>query len=146
MPYTETRQQHGLHPLLRMIENLGLGGWPLISSGWNGTVTWRHVARVMAQYGFPLFFDISVMPHPYNTSLDIIHVSNSPSRHCIQMKFQVLMLVTMKVTAIWVVTPYNLVAFCFSSSYRFYQSNSIRKVDSQYIFLRFGIFGNNRIS
>jgi hypothetical protein len=139
MPYTETREQHGLHPLLRVIENLGFGGWPLISNKWNGTVTWRHVAGIMAQYGFPLFFDISVMPHPYNTSADIIYVSDSPSRYGIQMKFQVFTLVTMKVTAIWFVTPYNLVAFCFSSSYHPYQSNSVRTVDSQYIFLQFGI-------
>lgn len=71
----ETREQHGLHPLLRMIKNLG--GWPLISDKWNGSVTWSHVARVMAQYGFPIFFDVSVMPHPYNTSLNIIHL-NAP--------------------------------------------------------------------
>jgi hypothetical protein len=61
-----------------MIKNLG--GWPLISDKWNGSVTWSHVARVMAQYGFPIFFDVSVMPHPYNTSLNIIHVSDTPSK------------------------------------------------------------------
>jgi hypothetical protein len=64
-----------------MIKKLDLGGWPLISDNWNGSVTWRHVARVMAKYGFPLFFDVSVMPHPFNTSVDIIHVSDAHSRH-----------------------------------------------------------------
>jgi len=64
-----------------MIKNLGLGGWPLISDNWNGNVTWSHVARVMAKYGVPLFFDVSVMPHPDNSSVDIIHVSDAPSRH-----------------------------------------------------------------
>jgi len=71
----ETREQRGLHPLLHMIKNLGLGGWPLISDTWNGSVTWSHVARIMAKYGFPLFFDVSVMPHPDNSSVDIIHLS-----------------------------------------------------------------------
>jgi hypothetical protein len=79
--YTVTREQRGLHPLLNMIKNLGLGGWPLLSDKWNGTVTWRHVARAIAKYGFPLFFDVSVMPHPDNTSVDIIHVSDASSRH-----------------------------------------------------------------
>jgi len=75
------REHRGLHPLLHMIKNLGLGGWPLISDNWNGSVTWSHVARVMAKYGFPLFFDVSVMPHPDNATVDIIHVSDAPSRY-----------------------------------------------------------------
>jgi hypothetical protein len=70
----ETREQRGLHPLLHMIKKLGLGGWPLISDKWNGSVTWSHVARIIAKYGVPLFFDVSVMPHPDNTSVDIIHL------------------------------------------------------------------------
>lgn len=55
-----------------------LGGWPLISDKWNGSVTWGHVAHVMAQYGIPLFFDVSVEPHPSNMSLNLIHL-NPPS-------------------------------------------------------------------
>jgi hypothetical protein len=35
------------------------------------------VARVMAQYGIPLFFDVSVKPHPSNMSLNVIHVSEN---------------------------------------------------------------------
>jgi len=75
--YTETREQHGLKPLLRMMKDLG--GWPLISDEWNGSVTWGQVARVTAQYGIPLFFDVSVKPHPSNISFNVIHVSDTAS-------------------------------------------------------------------
>ncbi|XP_069681182.1 neprilysin-1-like isoform X2 [Periplaneta americana] len=72
----ETREQRGLHSLMHIIKQLG--GWPLISNNWNGSVTWSHVANVISEYGIPLFFDISVKPHPSNKSLNIIHL-NTPS-------------------------------------------------------------------
>jgi hypothetical protein len=79
--HTETREERGLQPLIRVIKSLG--GWPLISDKWNGSVTWGHVAHVMAQYGIPVFFDVSVEPHPSNTSLNLIHVSEiSHSAFC----------------------------------------------------------------
>jgi hypothetical protein len=34
----------------------------------------------MAQYGIPLFFDVSVKPHPWNMSLNVVHVSDTFQR------------------------------------------------------------------
>jgi hypothetical protein len=58
-----------------MVKNVG--GWPLISDKWNGSMTWSHVASLMAEYGIPIFFDVTVKPHPSDTSFNVIHVSNS---------------------------------------------------------------------